>query len=249
MFEQAVREGGGPRALAQLAFAEQAIGAWVEAATHLDEALAHVDDPWIEAHRAVLDEARATIAQHVGRLDVLVEPADAEVSVDGRSLGAGPVQGAAVLAGEVVLEVSAPGYVMVQRTEHVDAALITRVRFRLVPEAPAEEAIPVADAPRDVAERSAAPFDATGLHTAAVVVGAVGLLVVAGLAVSLGVREVNVLEYNACAAPMSVTCEAQYETGRAAELAAGALGATAGAALIGAGAILLVSLVLEGQTQ
>ena len=45
LFEQAYSKGHGPRALAQVALAEQALGKWVVASEHIREALAIQRDP------------------------------------------------------------------------------------------------------------------------------------------------------------------------------------------------------------
>jgi hypothetical protein len=63
VFQQIHRDTGSSRSLAQIALAEQALGRWNDAASHLDQALAQPDD-WVQRNRATLEQARAEIAQH-----------------------------------------------------------------------------------------------------------------------------------------------------------------------------------------
>ena len=60
-----------PRALAQVAVAEGAMGRWVEAEVHLQSALAVTTDDWINRNRALLQGALETIGGHLGSLDVV----------------------------------------------------------------------------------------------------------------------------------------------------------------------------------
>src|SRR3954466_7836710 len=55
-----------PRAQAQIALAEQALGRWLEADRDIEAALSATEDPWVVKNRGYLEDARATIAHHVG---------------------------------------------------------------------------------------------------------------------------------------------------------------------------------------
>src|SRR5437868_3732788 len=56
-FQRAAQIGRTPRVTAQIALAEQALGMWVEAESHMREALASAQDPWVAKNRAVLEGA------------------------------------------------------------------------------------------------------------------------------------------------------------------------------------------------
>ena len=100
----------GPRARAQMALAEQALGRWIQAEQHLQEALVAEADPWIRRHRAALRAALEVIGEHLGGLDVRGGVPGAEVRVEGRARGTLPlVLPLRVPVGTVVLEVRAPG--------------------------------------------------------------------------------------------------------------------------------------------
>ncbi len=70
-FQRAVRLRDTPRARAQTALAEQALGLWVAAEADLLDALVHKNDPWIEKNRATLGAALVTIQSHLGSLEVV----------------------------------------------------------------------------------------------------------------------------------------------------------------------------------
>src|SRR5260370_22221284 len=59
------------RAQAQLGFAEQALGRWVDAYEHIEAALRGAGDPWIAKNRPVLEASLLTIRKHVGELEIL----------------------------------------------------------------------------------------------------------------------------------------------------------------------------------
>lgn len=121
-----------PRALAQMARAEQALGRWLDAEQHMTEALA-ADDPWIVARRASLDEERARVRSHLGRIELLGLPDGARVRIDGRGPYAVPFAEPAWSAvGAVLVEVEAPGCYAVARRVVVDAGATTRETITLV---------------------------------------------------------------------------------------------------------------------
>jgi hypothetical protein len=70
---------------AQLGFALQALGRWVDAEQTLAR-VAALDDPWVRRYRATIDESLALVRAHLGWLEVSVDPADSEVLVDGAVL-------------------------------------------------------------------------------------------------------------------------------------------------------------------
>lgn len=110
LFQRA--EQSDPRAStrAQVGFALQALGRWVEAEEQLAR-VAALDDPWVVRHRDVLDAALATVRQHVGSLELDCAPAGAEVLIDGRTVGVAPLaQPLRLAAGRVTVTVRLEGH-------------------------------------------------------------------------------------------------------------------------------------------
>ena len=58
------------RAPAQLGFGEQALKMWVEADSHLTEALAADSDPWVLSHKVTLQESVAAVRAQLGLITV-----------------------------------------------------------------------------------------------------------------------------------------------------------------------------------
>jgi len=146
-----------PRAAAQLGLAEQALGRWEEAERHVEEALAAGTDAWVAKNRATLEEALGTIQVHVGRVEVMGDPAGAEVSVNGRSVGALPLPDPVkVSAGQVDVEMHAPGYLSAQRTLTIVGGQYQRVVIHLAKEGAAAEA-PKPEASPEPSPTPAAP--------------------------------------------------------------------------------------------
>ncbi len=133
-----------PRALAQIALAEGAMGRWVEAEAHLVTALAADADPWVARNRAALTASLVTIRAHVGTLVVACDAPGAQVWVDGRRAGDVGVD-LRVLAGTVNFEVRAEGRPAVARVATVPARGVAREEVWLpaAAVAPAAAAAPV----------------------------------------------------------------------------------------------------------
>lgn len=109
-----------PRALAQIALAEAALGQWSDAEVHLVDALSAANDPWVQRNRAALEGAQRTIRDHLASLDVNCSTPGAELWIQGRRVAALPMsQPARVIAGTVTFEVRAPGHVTVMRVATV----------------------------------------------------------------------------------------------------------------------------------
>lgn len=133
VFQQAWEASHAPRVMAQIGFAELALGRWVDAEAHLIEAHSAATDPWIAEHRGLLEEAMRDVGQHVGSLDVRGNVAGAEVRVEGRRVGSLPfARPVRVAAGTTALEVGAPGYLPVRRSIVVTAASLTREAVALL---------------------------------------------------------------------------------------------------------------------
>jgi len=150
-----------PRAAAQLGLAEQALGRWEDAERHVDEALRTPTDAWVAKNRATLEESLGTIQAHLGRVEVIGDPAGAEVSVNGRSVGKLPLDPVKVSAGQVDVEMHASGYVAAQRTLSIVGGQYQRVVIHLAKEGPAAEEPKLAASPEPSAA-PAAPAPAVG---------------------------------------------------------------------------------------
>ena len=148
-FKKAYELGHSPRAVAQMGLAEIALGRWVEAAGHLEEALAHAADPWVAKHLSTLNESYGLVRKRVGELDVIGSPARATVAVEGVVVGNLPLaKPLRVRSGECRFVVSAPGYESIARTVDVAAGQLTRETVNLSkvagPVQPTSETGPVA---------------------------------------------------------------------------------------------------------
>jgi hypothetical protein len=99
------------RTLAQIGLAEGSLHRWLEAENHLSRALAAHDTPWIENHRnrEALEQALSAVRGHIGSV-IVIGPAGAEVTVDGKPMGRLPLSAPLRLAeGAVRMEGTAPG--------------------------------------------------------------------------------------------------------------------------------------------
>ena len=155
-----------PRALAQRALAEQALGAWAQAEIHLKEALAAGDDAWIARHRQALEGALAVIGEHLGYLQINGGVAGAELRLDGQLAGTLPLSGPLrVVTGRPLLEVTLAGYYPVRREIAIKAGSLSTESIQMV----AVPAQPAASEPTSQASGAApsAPVasDSSSLRT------------------------------------------------------------------------------------
>ncbi|HEX3694291.1 MAG TPA: PEGA domain-containing protein [Polyangia bacterium] len=133
-FRKAYALAATPRALAQIALAEQALGLWNDAAVHVRTALQSVADPWIAKNRAVLEEAVQTIENHLGKLDIRGTPAGTEVHVEGRVVGVLPLTHPIELpVGNTTVHLSAPGRSPITRTVTITTDHLARETIALQP--------------------------------------------------------------------------------------------------------------------
>jgi len=177
-----------PRALAQVAIAEGAVGRWVDAEAHLVAALASGADPWVTRFRAALMASLATMRAHVGTLRVACDVSGAAVWVDGRRVGAVGDE-LRVLAGTVNFEVRAEGRPAVARVATVPARGVAREEVWLPP-APAVGAVVPAPGSTNVAPAVAVgdaprPAPSTTLRALGWVGVGAGAALLAGGAVAL----------------------------------------------------------------
>ncbi len=195
------------RALAQIGFAEMALGRWHEAEEHLGQALADADDVWVRRNRATIEQSRAVVASHLGSLEVLGSPEGAELRVDGRLVGRLPMaRPIRVAAGNVGVELRADGHLASSRPVAIAAGQLSRETITLqkieaasVAAAPLPIAVPplaVAPSPPDpalppiVAPPPRAPDNTGGgwQRSAAWINGAAAVLFASGALVAVVTR-------------------------------------------------------------
>lgn len=192
VFTEALSTHPSPRARAQVALAEQALGLWVAAETNLLLALSAVDDAWIARNRGALEGALAIVRRSLGSLEVR-GTAGAEIMLDGVRLGVLPTKGPyRVEAGRRTLDIRANGFYPTTRSIEVPAGGVSRETVTLVPLGAPSLATPPAVA-------ALAPAEGDAGHVQRVLgwgfVGTGGALVVTG-ALGLVVRKNIVDEYN-----------------------------------------------------
>jgi hypothetical protein len=183
------------RALGQIALAEQALGRWLDAEDDLQRALAADQDAWIARHRDVLEGALAIVRSHVGRVEVESPAPGAELSINGAPAGPVPRDAVRVVAGPVVLVVTAPGYLPLRRSLDVAGGARVKARFDLLPAPPPEPQSPQAAplvAPAPATSSSTASLPRT-LAWATLFTG--GAFVAGGVVANV-VRENDVAIYN-----------------------------------------------------
>jgi hypothetical protein len=251
LFRRAYDLAATPRALAQIGLAEQALGRWGDAETHLSAALERAADPWIAKYQSTLEASRADVGKHLGSLDVRGGPNGAEVRVDARFVGTLPLRRTLrVPAGTILLDVSASGFVSQTRTVKIEAGQLAHEELALQSRSATTNAAPAA-APTGAANASDAT-NATNATTTDAAASAppaptrrrwaqvalwsgLGLAAVGGGALVVGELEVRSYNDHGCAAtPLLTACQDRHDTATRARVVgavglvgAGVLGATA----------------------
>jgi len=117
-----------PRTAGQLGLCEQALGRWSEAETYLTEALKAQDDPWVKKNRGTIEDALSFVKSHIARIEIQGDPEGAEVWVNGALAGKVPLgTPVRVSAGEVEVELRAPGFVRETKTMRLEAGQYQRI--------------------------------------------------------------------------------------------------------------------------
>lgn len=192
LFEASWKLKPSPRARAQMGLAEQALGRWIDAEKHLEEALADRSDAWIGRNRPMLDEGLRAVQTHLTWLQVESNVPGSVVSVNGTTVGTTPMKAPVrIVRASIVIEVSAPGHATTVLKRDATAEELVRESVDLAAErtaaaaapksttAPATQALPVAP------DRGAAPGASRTWGWIAGGVGVAGLIgtgVLAGLA-------------------------------------------------------------------
>jgi len=132
-FQDAYNLNHSAQALAQIALAEQALGRFVEAEIHLQQALAVQGDAWISTRQPQLQQALQQISSQLGTIQIQGGVPGAVVFVNGVERGTMPqAANLRVRAGSAVVEIRAQGYVPVQRTVNVLAGGTSRESIQLI---------------------------------------------------------------------------------------------------------------------
>ncbi len=233
---------------AQVGFALQALGRWVEAERELD-AVVRARDPWTDRHRATVDAALGEVRSRLGWLAVTVEPAGCELRVEGEPVPSGePIRRP---AGAVTVSASCPDHYPAERAAEVRAGETSRETLTLRRRTPEPPPAPVAPPP---VPPVLAPLRAPSLETpptpslpwagagalAGVGVAAIGVGV--GLWVARGGALDAVTASGCVETPTEYVCDARVANvtaARAAHDEASTLGA-AGVALLAVGSGLVV---------
>ena len=180
-FEQSNALAPAPSTRAQIALARAALSDWLAAENDMRGALAATDDPWILRNRIELESTMTMIAAHLGWLEVEVNVAGAETSLDGHPL---PEKRSRVVAGHALLRTQAAGYATDTRQVDIPAASVTRV------------VVPLAELRADPAQSlltKEPPTSATPPETSRpdravpLIVGAVGVVAI-GVGAYYGIR-------------------------------------------------------------
>ncbi len=167
-----------PRALAHLAATYQALGRWVPAHNHLLQALQYREDPYIQRHRAELEEALATVDDHIGFLEVYGAPAGAEALINGQLVAELPMSAPVpVTVGSYLLEVRLQDHYTLGRPITISKRGLTREEVELSPHRSGATLVAAApkssEAPQDAAEAGSSlswlPWTLGGLSVAAAV--------------------------------------------------------------------------------
>jgi len=135
------------RVFAHLGTCEQALGLWVPAETHINQALARTTDPWIQKNEGELRKALEFVQAKIGSIEIWGGPEGARISIDDEEVGTLPLR-ASIRAtiGSRMLSVTAPGFFPEKRPIEVRAGkLANREHVALRPMAQQAEKHPHAE--------------------------------------------------------------------------------------------------------
>lgn len=139
-FQRAYEITPSPRALAQIALANQALHQWLVAYRKLTEALTHTNDPWIRTRRQALETALTSAQAHVGFVVVTGGVPGSHIWINGEEAGTAPLPGrTAVEPGLVRVEMRSDDASLMSRELPVEAATTAEVALPTEIVAPAPE--------------------------------------------------------------------------------------------------------------
>jgi hypothetical protein len=133
-FEAAYRDKPGPGSLQNVALCLKALFRYAEAAQSLRLLLARHAEELSAAEREAMEKAVQEFESLVGKLDLQLEPPDAELSIDGRPISREERSKPLLLnVGEHTLLAEAPGYARYTQVVRVASAQELKVSLRLKP--------------------------------------------------------------------------------------------------------------------
>ncbi|MDO9017758.1 MAG: tetratricopeptide repeat protein [Deltaproteobacteria bacterium] len=139
LFRQALDHGRTARALGEMGACELRVARWTDAETHLRDALALIDDPWLQRHRADAIAWLAEAQSHVARLHLIGGVPGAEVRVGERVVGTLPMAAPVLVTpGITQVEVRAAGHRTWRRALEVPGGGVTRETVSLERDVPSE---------------------------------------------------------------------------------------------------------------
>jgi tetratricopeptide (TPR) repeat protein len=135
LYKQAVAlEPENPRALAHLGATYHALGRWVPAHTYLTQALGYKEDSYIQRHRPELEEALATVGDHIGFLEIYGAPPGAEALINGQLVATLPMRAPVPFTvGSYLLEVRLKDHYTLGRPITIAKRVLTREDVELSP--------------------------------------------------------------------------------------------------------------------
>lgn len=175
------------RVRVHLAAAHQALGQWEEADHYLTLALQDANDPYVQKHQSILASARRTIDTHMASLHIIGGPRGAQVRLNGRALGALPLQGPVrVQAGIYMLEAELPGHYPVTRSVALAGGSLVREQITLTPMDRDDLMSASGNGARDTSEARWLPWTFAGLAAGSGI----------GAAIAWAIREKHVERWN-----------------------------------------------------
>lgn len=209
LYQKAYEAAHTPRTAAQLGLCEMALNYWLAAESHLSESLAGHGD-WIDRNRSTIEASLREVQGQIGELILSGSPAGAIVKVDGKEVGTLPLSPLRVSAGQLTVEVSAPGHKDHGERVTVVGGSQTRVTLHLAPES---EAVAAADPHariRPPAEQRGKPADSASWSTSKV--AGVSAIIAGGLAIVGGGTLLLLDKDEACNTPSGGMCVKRKQT-------------------------------------
>jgi hypothetical protein len=133
LFQRALEQQPTAKALAQVGLCEHAVGLWVAAEKHLEDALRQEGDAWIRKNKAVLEGALDYVKAKLGSIEIWGTPDGAVVTVDDQPAGTLPMsRPARALEGARTVKIEASGFVADSRSVEVRRGEMSREHVALV---------------------------------------------------------------------------------------------------------------------
>lgn len=135
LFREVVTRCPQPRVRVQFAWAEQAVGRWIDAERDLRAALATRGDEWVEQRRDRLELDLARIREHLGQLQITGGVPGSEVLLDGVVVATLPMnEPVSAVVGATRVELRHEGYYPVRRDVTIVAGVVAREEVQMRPE-------------------------------------------------------------------------------------------------------------------